>query len=96
MLHKLAGFQRQNSVARALSEIRRIERTLFMLDLFDNLDQRRRTGSILKGEARNALVRAVFFKCRGELRDWTFENQRHCASGLTLATAVITLWTPSI
>ena len=60
MLRKLAGFPRQNPVARALREIGRIERTLFMLDWFDDPEQRRRTGSILnKGEARNALARAA-------------------------------------
>lgn len=56
-------------------------------------DQRRRTGSILnKGEARNALARAIFFNRLSELRDRTFDNQRHRASGLTLLTAAVTLW----
>lgn len=64
-----------------------------MLDWFNNPEQRRRTGSILnKGEARNALARAIFFNRLGELRDRTFENQRHRASGLTLLTAAVTLW----
>jgi len=93
MLRKLAGYPRQNPVARALREIGRVERTLFMLDWFDDPEQRRRTGSILnKGEARNALARAIFFNRLGELRDRTFENQRHRASGLTLVTAAVTLW----
>lgn len=93
MLRKLAGYPRQNPVARALREIGRVERTLFMLDWFDDPEQRRRTNSVLnKGEARNALARAVFFNRLGELRDRTFENQRHRASGLTLVTAAITLW----
>ena len=35
-----------------------------------------------KGEAKNALARAVFFNRLGELRDRTHENQRHRASGL--------------
>ncbi len=77
----------------ALREIGRVERTLFMLDWFDDPEQRRRTGAILnKGEARNALARAIFFNRLGELRDRTFENQRHRASGLTLVTAAVTLW----
>ncbi|MEN3177483.1 Tn3 family transposase [Gluconobacter sp. OJA] len=93
MLRKLAGYPRQNPVARTLREIGRVERTLFMLDWFDDPEQRRRTNSVLnKGEARNALARAVFFNRLGELRDRTFENQRHRASGLTLVTAAITLW----
>ncbi|CAO3460832.1 TnpA transposase [Azospirillum argentinense] len=28
----------------------------------------------------------------GELRDWTFENQSHRASGLNLMVAAIVLW----
>ena len=45
-----------------------------------------------KGEARNALARAVFFNRLGELRDRTHENQRHRASGLNLVVAAIVLW----
>ena len=45
-----------------------------------------------KGEAKNALARAVFFNRLGELRDRTFENQRCRASGLNLVVAAIVLW----
>jgi hypothetical protein len=45
-----------------------------------------------KGEAKNALARAVFFNRLGELRDRSFENQRYRASGLNLVVAVIILW----
>ena len=45
-----------------------------------------------KGEARNALARAVFFNRLGEIRDRSFEQQRYRASGLNLATAAIVLW----
>jgi TnpA family transposase len=45
-----------------------------------------------KGEARNALARAMFFNRLGELRDRTYENQRHRASGLNLVVAAIVLW----
>lgn len=93
MLKKLAGYPRQNPIARALREIGRIERTLFMLDWLDDPELRRRTGANLnKGEARNALARAVFFNRLGELRDRTFENQRHRASGLNLVASAIILW----
>jgi TnpA family transposase len=64
-----------------------------MLDWLDDIDLRRRTNANLnKGEARNALARAVFFNRLGELRDRTFENQRHRASGLNLVSAAIILW----
>ena len=45
-----------------------------------------------KGEARNALARAVFLCRLGEIRDRSFEQQRYRASGLTLVTAAIALW----
>ena len=45
-----------------------------------------------KGEAKNALARAVFFNRPGELRDRTYENQRHRANGLNLVVAAIVLW----
>lgn len=64
-----------------------------MLDWLDDVDLRRRTNTNLnKGEARNALARAVFFNRLGELRDCIFENQRHRASGLNLIVSAIILW----
>ena len=45
-----------------------------------------------KGEARNALARAVFFNRQGEIRDRSFEQQCYRASGLNLVTAAIVLW----
>ena len=64
-----------------------------MLDWFDDPEQRRPTGTILnKGEAQNVLARAIFLNSLGELRDRTFENQRHRDSGLILLTAAVTLW----
>ena len=50
------------------------------------------TAGLNKGEARNSLARAVFFNRLGEIRDRSFENQRHRASGLNLVVAAITLW----
>lgn len=45
-----------------------------------------------KGEASNALDRAVFFHRLGEIQDRGFEQQRYRASGLNLLTAAIVLW----
>ena len=49
-----------------------------------------------KGEARNALARAVFFYRLGEIRDRSFENQRYRASGLNLVIATISLWKTAV
>lgn len=49
-------------------------------------------GGLNKGEARNALARAVFLHRLGEIRDRKPENQSYRASGLTLLMAAISLW----
>jgi TnpA family transposase len=93
MLRKLGSYPRQNGLAVALRELGRIERSLFTLDWLQDVELRRRVHAGLnKGEARNALARAVFFNRLGEMRDHSFENQRYRASGLTLVTAAIVLW----
>lgn len=93
ILRKLGAYPRQNSLAVALREIGRIERPLFMLTwLQDPALRRRVTAGLNKGEARNSLARAVFFNRLGDVRDGSFENQHHRASGLNLLVAAITLW----
>ena len=93
MLRKLGSYPRQNGLAVALRELGRIERSLFTLDWMQDVELRRRIQAGLnKGEARNALARAVFFNRLGEIRDRSFENQRYRASGLNLVTAAIVLW----
>ena len=93
LVKKLSSYPRQNGLAQALREVGRIERTLFILDWLQNVELRRRVQAGLnKGEARNALARAVFFNRLGEFRDQSFEGQRYRASGLNLLTAAIVLW----
>jgi TnpA family transposase len=93
MLRKLGSYPRQNGLAIALRELGRIERTLFILSWLQSVELRRRVNvGLNKGEARNALARAVFLCRLGEIRDRSFEQQRYRASGLTLVTAAIVLW----
>lgn len=93
MVRKLGSYPRQNGLAVALRELGRIERTLFILDWLQSVELRRRVNAGLnKGEARNALARAVFFNRLGEIRDRGFEQQRYRASGLNLLIAAIVLW----
>lgn len=93
LVKKLGSYPRQNGLAQALREIGRIERTLFALEWLQNIELRRRVQAGLnKGEARNALARAVFFNRLGEIRDQSFEQQQYRASGLNLITAAIVLW----
>lgn len=93
ILSKLANYPRQNGLAKALREIGKIERSLFGLAWYQDLELRRRVNAGLnKGEARNALARAVFFNRLGELRDRSYEDQQARASGLTLLCSAIGLW----
>jgi TnpA family transposase len=92
-MRQLASYPRQNGLAAALRELGRMERTLFTLDWIDDPELRRTTGQELnKGEARNSLARAVFLHRLGEIRDRTYENQQHRASGLNLVVTAIILW----
>ncbi|WP_175623507.1 Tn3 family transposase [Chryseobacterium schmidteae] len=93
IVKKIGSYPRQNGLAVALRELGKIERTLFMLDWYMSPELRRRvTVGLNKGEARNALARAVYFNRFGEVRERSFENQRYKASGLNLVTAAIVLW----
>ena len=76
-----------------MREFGRIERTLFLLNWMQDPELRVRVQAGLnKGEARNALARAIFFNRLGEVRDRSFEGQNVRASGLNLLVAAIVLW----
>jgi TnpA family transposase len=93
IMRQLAAYPRQNGVAAALRELGRLERTLLTLDWISEPQPRREAGQELnKGEARNSLARAVFIHRLGEIRDRTYENQQHRASGLNLLVTAIILW----
>jgi TnpA family transposase len=92
IMRQLASHPRQNGVPAVLRELGRMERTLFTLDWIDDPELRRTTGQELnKGEARNSLARAVFLHRLGGIRDRTYENQQHRASGLNLIVTAIIL-----
>ncbi len=93
ILRKLASCPRQNGLAWALRELGRVEKTLFTLEWLQDPNLRRRVNvGLNKGEARNALAKAVFFNRLGEVRDRSYEDQRYRASGLNLVVAAIILW----
>ena len=91
MLRKLAA--QHSSLSTALRELGRIERTVFLLDYLEQPHLRLQVlMGLNKGEARNALAKAVFFYRRGEVMDRTWEEQHNSASGLNLVVAAIILW----
>jgi TnpA family transposase len=70
LIRKIAA--QHTSLSIALRELGRIERTLFILDYLEQPKLRLKIlMGLNKGEARNALAKAVFFYRRGELLDRT-------------------------
>jgi TnpA family transposase len=70
LMRKLAAYPRQNQVARALTEMGKLERTAYLLEYFrDEALRRRVLIGLNKGEALHALARQLFFGRLGELRD---------------------------
>ncbi len=93
LMRKLAAYPRQNQVARALTEMGKLERTAYLLEYFrDEALRRRVLIGLNKGEALHALARQLFFGRLGELRDRAFEDQMHRASCLHLLMAAIAAW----
>jgi hypothetical protein len=93
ILKKIAASPRQNGLAKALGEIGRVERSIFICDWLLDPTLRRRSHAILnKGESRHALARAVFLHQLGELRSRIAETMAYRASGLNLVVNAIILW----
>lgn len=93
ILKKLSASPKESQLAKALRELGRIERSLFMIEWYSSPALRRRCQAGLnKGEAAHKLKRAVFFHERGEIRDRSFESQAFRASGLNLVVSAIVHW----
>lgn len=93
IMSKLGSYARQNALVTALREMGRIEKTIFILDYISNESLRRRIQRGLnKGEAVNALARAIFFGKCGELRERELQDQLQRASALNILINAISIW----
>ncbi|WP_134704957.1 Tn3 family transposase [Ammoniphilus sp. YIM 78166] len=93
IMGKLGSYARQNSLATALREMGRIEKTIFILDYISSEALRRKIHRGLnKGEAMNALARAIFFGKHGELRERALQDQLQRASALNIIINAISVW----
>ena len=92
-LKRLAAYPLQNSLGLALREVGRIERTLFSLRWFSDLDLRRTATRVLnRGESRHALAKAVASHGHGLLQQTNLTALQHCASALNLVTMAVIYW----
>ena len=93
MMSKLGSYARQNSLAIALREMGRIEKTIFILDyISDEALRRRIQRGLNKGEAMNALAKAIFFGKRGEFHEREMQDQLQRASALNILINAISVW----
>ncbi|QSW21480.1 Tn3 family transposase [Clostridium gasigenes] len=93
ILEKLGSYSRKNSMAKALREMGKIEKTMFILEYISDKNFRRRIQRGLnKGEAMNALARAIFFGKFGEFRRRALQEQLQSASALNIIINAITIW----
>lgn len=92
----MRALQRGNqpsTLARAIGELGRIAKTLYLLNYVDDEDYRRRILTQLnRGESRHRLARAVFHGRKGEIRQPYREGQEDQLSTLGLVVNVIVLW----
>jgi TnpA family transposase len=82
-----------STLAKAIGELGRIAKTLYLLNYVDDEDYRRRILTQLnRGESRHRLARAVFHGRKGEIRQPYREGQEDQLSALGLVVNVIVLW----
>ena len=84
---------RPSSLAQAIIEAGRINKTLYLLNYIDDEDYRRRILTQLnRGEGRHRLARAICHGQRGEIRKRYREGQEDQLEALGLVTNAVVLW----
>ena len=84
---------RPSTLVRAIAEVGRVAKTLYVLAYIDDEAYRRRILLQLnRGEGRHSLARAIFHGQRGELRQHYREGQEDQLSALGLVVNAVVLW----
>jgi TnpA family transposase len=93
LIRTLQTKDRPTRLARALEELGRLVKTLYLLHYIDDEAYRRRIlVQLNRGEGRHQLARTVFHGKRGELRQRYHEGQEDQLGALGLVVNVIVLW----
>jgi TnpA family transposase len=83
----------QTTLAKAIAEVGKIEKTIYLLNyLHDEAYRRRILIQLNRGESRHALARSVYHGQRGEMRKRYREGQEDQLSALGLVVNAIVLW----
>jgi TnpA family transposase len=93
VLQRLANASPANRVAKALTNLGRVVKTIYILRYIHEEDLRRRVQLQLnRGESRHALARWLFFANRGEFRSGDYEEIMNKASCLSLLSNAVLVW----
>jgi len=93
LIRSLLRGKRPSTLARAIRELGRIQKTLYLLNYVDDPDYRRRILTQLnRGEERWGVARTICFARRGEIRKRYREGQEDQLGALGLVLNVSVLW----
>jgi len=93
LMRKLANYPRRSRLYQAVTEIGKIEKTLFILHLLgDPAFQRGQLIGLNKGESVQGTARVLFSSRRGELYAYTLEAQAYRTSCLMLLVSLLCSW----
>ena len=93
LVSKLKSYPQQNILAKALQEMGRVEKTLFILRYISSKSYRKRIRKQLnKGEAIHDLRKFLRFVDNGVIKKVLPEEQNNQASCLTLLTNLVIVW----
>jgi TnpA family transposase len=93
LMRSLQRGNQPSTLAKALGELGRIIKTLYLLSYIDDETYRRRIlTQINRGESRHSLSRTLFHGQRGEIRQRYREGQEDQLGALGLVVNVIVLW----
>ena len=93
LIRSLLKSTRPSSLAQAIIEAGRINKTLYLLNYIDNEEYRRRILTQLnRGEGRHSVARVICYGQRGEIRKRYKEGQEDQLGALGLVTNAVILW----
>jgi TnpA family transposase len=93
LLRSLLRSKRPSALTRAIEEVGRLAKTLYLLSYIDDEAYRRRILTQLnRGEGRHRLARRIFHGQRGEVRQRYREGQEDQLGALGLVMNVVILW----
>ena len=93
VVQRLANASGADRLAKALTGIGKVEKTIFLLRWFNDPELRADTGLQLnRGEHRQSLARWLFFANQGEFREGDYEEIMNKASCLSLISNAVLVW----